>query len=66
MVSDVKESKKLRYLDTGERLDQREKIQATAARVGLTVPQVSHHLSLAPFCLFTNVPLNLVSGRKSQ
>lgn len=40
MVSNIQEAKNLRYLDTGEKLDPREKIQATARRVGLTVPQV--------------------------
>lgn len=40
LAYDIKEAKYLRYLDTGEKLDQREKIQATAARVGLAVPQV--------------------------
>ncbi len=40
MVSDIRESKHLRYLDTGEKLEPREKIQATARRVGLSVPQV--------------------------
>jgi hypothetical protein len=40
MISSVKELKYLRELDTGERLDPRDKIRATAARVGLAVPQV--------------------------
>ena len=41
MVTDVRELKYLRYLDSGEKLDQRDKIRATAARVGLAVPHVS-------------------------
>lgn len=41
MVSSVKELKHLRSLDSGERLDPREKIKATAARVGFELPQVS-------------------------
>ena len=40
MISSVKELRYLRELDTGERLDPRDKIRATAARVGLAVPQV--------------------------
>ena len=43
MVMDIRELKYLRYLDSGEKLDQREKIRATAARVGLSVPFVSHN-----------------------
>jgi hypothetical protein len=46
MVSDIRESKHLRYLDTGEKLDPREKIELTARRVGLTVPQVRFRFSL--------------------
>ncbi len=38
MVTDVKTLKQLRGLDSGERLDPRDKIRATAARVGLAVP----------------------------
>lgn len=40
MVSSVKELKHLRGLDSGEKLDPREKIRATANRVGLSVPRV--------------------------
>ena len=42
LVSSVEELKYLRGLDTGEKLDQRDKIRATASRVGLSVPTVSH------------------------
>jgi hypothetical protein len=41
MVSDIRELKRLRFLDTGEKLDQRDKIRYTAHRVGLHVPRVS-------------------------
>ena len=40
LISNIKELKYLRYLDSGEKLDQRDKIRATAARVGLSVPKV--------------------------
>lgn len=41
LISNIKELKYLRYLDSGEKLDQRDKIRATAARVGLSVPKFS-------------------------
>jgi hypothetical protein len=41
MVYDIRELKRLRFLDTGEKLDQRDKIRYTAHRVGLHVPRVS-------------------------
>ena len=41
LVSDIRQSKYLRELDSGERLDPRDKIRATARRVGLAVPRVS-------------------------
>lgn len=40
MVSSVAQLKVLRSLDTGEKLDPREKIRRTAGRVGLSVPKV--------------------------
>ena len=40
LVSDVRQAKYLRGLDSGEKLDPRDKIRATAARVGLGVPKV--------------------------
>lgn len=40
LVSDVRQSKFLRELDSGEKLDPRDKIRATARRVGLSVPRV--------------------------
>ena len=40
MVSSINELKYLRGLDSGEKLDPREKIRATAGRVGLSVPKV--------------------------
>mmetsp|Transcript_25731 Transcript_25731/g.28057 ORF Transcript_25731/g.28057 Transcript_25731/m.28057 type:complete len:115 (+) Transcript_25731:3-347(+) len=47
MVTDVRELKYLRYLDSGEKLDQRDKIRRTAARVGLAVPHFSDESSSA-------------------
>ncbi len=41
LLSNVAELKYLRGLDSGEKLDPRDKIKATAARVGLGIPQVS-------------------------
>jgi hypothetical protein len=41
MISSVKELKYLRGLDSGEKIDAREKILNTASRVGLSAPQVS-------------------------
>ena len=38
MINSVNELKHLRSLDTGEKLDPRDKIRATANRVGLSVP----------------------------
>lgn len=53
MVTDIRVAKHLRYLDTGEKLDPREKIQATARRVGLTVPQVRFILDTITFYLIS-------------
>ena len=44
MTLSMKELNYLRELDTGEKLDPRDKIQATARRVGLSVPSVSDHI----------------------
>eukprot|EP01039_Chlorochromonas_danica_P000838 gene837-912_t len=44
MVSDIKEVKYLRYLDSGEKLEARDKIRNTAARVGLEVPKFADEL----------------------
>jgi hypothetical protein len=53
LVYDIKELKHLRYLDTGEKFDQRDKIRATAARVGLNVPRVSiSFVASSPLTLF--------------
>jgi hypothetical protein len=41
MTSSIKELNFLRDLDTGEKLSPRDKIRATAGRVGLGVPRVS-------------------------
>jgi hypothetical protein len=41
LVQDIKQLKHLRYQDSGEKLDPRDKIKNTAARVGLSVPKVS-------------------------
>ena len=46
MISSVKQLAYLRSLDTGERLDPREKIKRTAARVGFSVPQFTDELEL--------------------
>jgi hypothetical protein len=40
LFSSINELKFLRGLDSGEKLDPRDKIRATAARVGLGVPNV--------------------------
>ena len=45
MISSVKQLAYLRSLDTGERLDPREKIKRTAARVGFSVPQFTDELN---------------------
>jgi len=39
MLSSIDELKYLRSLDSGEKLDPRDKIRATAGRVGLSVPK---------------------------
>jgi hypothetical protein len=39
LIADVNELKFLRGLDSGEKLDPRDKIRATASRVGLSVPK---------------------------
>ena len=39
MVSSVKELTRLRELDSGEKLNPRDKVRATAGRVGLSVPK---------------------------
>ena len=41
MIRSINELKYLRNLDTGEKLSPRDKIRATAGRVGLSVPRVS-------------------------
>jgi hypothetical protein len=38
LITDIKTLKTLRGLDSGEKLEPRDKIRATAARVGLAVP----------------------------
>ena len=38
LVKSVRELQHLRYLDTGDKLDNREKVRLTAARVGLGIP----------------------------
>jgi len=38
LLSSISELKSLRALDSGEKLDPRDKIRATASRVGLSVP----------------------------
>ena len=49
MVSSVKELTRLRELDSGEKLNPRDKVRATAGRVGLSVPKVRPCL-LGPLC----------------
>ena len=39
LVGSVKELQHLRYLDSGDKLDSREKVRMTAARVGLGIPE---------------------------
>ena len=39
LVGAVKELQHLRYLDSGDKLDDREKVRLTAARVGLGIPE---------------------------
>jgi len=46
MITSLNELKHLRGLDSGEKLDPRDKIRHTAARVGLSVPKVSP----LPYC----------------
>ena len=41
LVASIKQSKYLRSLDSGEKLDPRDKIRATARRVGFQVPAFS-------------------------
>jgi hypothetical protein len=38
----INAGKRLRELDSGERLDPRDKVKASAARVGLSVPEVQY------------------------
>lgn len=52
MVKDVTTLKYLRGLDSGEKLDPRDKIKATAARVGLGVPKVNFFCNF--FFFFSN------------
>lgn len=47
LICSVNELKKLRGLDSGEKLDPRDKIRATAARVGLGIPKVGRRLLLS-------------------
>ena len=55
MITSINELKYLRGLDFGEKLDPRDKIRATAARVGLGVPHVSSiHNYLNRFCMIIN------------
>ena len=42
MVRTINELKHLRGLDSGEKMDPRDKIRHTAARVGLSVPKASN------------------------
>lgn len=44
MISSIKEITHLRGLDFGEKLEPRDKIRATASRVGLAVPRVSRFM----------------------
>lgn len=49
LLSNVHELKYLRGLDSGEKLDPRDKIRATAGRVGLGVPNVCFQSSLLSY-----------------
>jgi hypothetical protein len=53
MVKSINELKFLRGLDCGEKLDPRDKIRATARRVGLSVPRVIRFLVFAFFLVLT-------------
>ena len=50
LIASIKELRRLRDLDSGEKLDPRDKIRATGGRVGLGVPKVSWR-SLSIFLL---------------
>jgi hypothetical protein len=54
MVKSINELKFLRGLDCGEKLDPRDKIRATARRVGLSVPRV---IRFFVFSIFLILPL---------
>ena len=41
LIASIKELRRLRDLDSGEKLEPRDKIRATGGRVGLGVPKVS-------------------------
>lgn len=42
LIASIKELRRLRDLDSGEKLEPRDKIRATGGRVGLGVPKVSN------------------------
>ena len=65
MIAGVTELKFLRGLDTGEKLDPREKIRATASRVGLSVPRVSVRVGfiLVLILFLTSKMFTVVCGR---
>lgn len=50
MIRDVEKLKYIRELDSGQKMKPRDLIRATAARVGLGVPQVRHLLSFQQSC----------------
>jgi hypothetical protein len=56
MIRSINELKFLRGLDTGEKLGARDKIRATAGRVGLSVPRVRNRakvimLAIEPYII---------------
>ena len=53
MVIDIEKLKHLRHIDSGDRhFSPRDKIRATAARVGLGVPEVINYI-MHHICLFS-------------
>jgi hypothetical protein len=55
MIRSINELKFLRGLDTGEKLGARDKIRATAGRVGLSVPRVSNAHDSLMLCLLAAI-----------
>ena len=58
LIASIKELRRLRDLDSGEKLDPRDKIRATGGRVGLGVPKVSWRLLSISLPLFMIMEVN--------